>query len=440
MALFTPGADTVDFNFLTPEQKLAIREGANLYDGLGGNDVVTLPNIANYNESIGGGLTLNWANSAAQRFLTDSKLGNTYTINLGDGQYFIKAGAGTDVITVNGSGSGTITAGSGSENLTISGGGSLKVNGTFNGVASIGAGSTLELHGPAPLASSSVKFAGADGTLKLDQPDKFTGTIENLSVGDTIDLPTAGLITAEGTSIVAHTKIDGTTLTVTMNNGKTLTYQLGAGNYSGNAFTVADLPNNDVGLRFANASPSINTNVPGSGYGNPYIDSLIWGAGKWNGGTITYWFGQPADFTSAAAIHGQTSSLNSKTTLHSWTSAAETAFQRAFDEFAAVCGLTFQLASSAATANIDLWLMPHIRENSDLLGEFEVPAHRQDGQEWGFFNDSSPGFANLQTGGDGLYTIVHELGHGMGLAHPHDGGAEPDATLFPGVVGDELDR
>ena len=301
-------------------------------------------------------------------------------------------------------------------------------------MASIGAGSTLELHGPAPLASSSIKFAGADGTLKLDQPDKFTGTIENLSVGDTIDLPTAGLITAEGTSTVAHTKIDGTTLTVTMDNGKTLTYQLGAGDYSGNAFTVADLSNKDVGLRFANASSSINTNVPGSGYGNPYIDSLIWGAGKWNGGPITYWFGQPADFTSAAAIHGQTEFLNSKTTLHSWTSAAETAFQRAFDEFVAVCGLTFQLASSAATANIDLWLMPRIREDPSLLGVFEVPSQRQDGQEWGFFNDSASGWKNLQTGGDGLYTIVHELGHGMGLAHPHDGGAEPDATLFPGVV------
>src|SRR5262245_1591236 len=178
--LFTAGADTVDFNLLTPEQKQAIAEGANLYDGLGGNDVVTLPNIANYNQSIGDGLTLNWANSAALRFTTHSKLGNTYTVTLGDGEYFIKAGAGTDVITVNGSGSGTITAGSGSENLTISGGGSLKVIGTFNGVASIGTESTLELHGPAPLASTSVKFAGADGTLRLDQPGKFTGTIGNL--------------------------------------------------------------------------------------------------------------------------------------------------------------------------------------------------------------------------------------------------------------------
>ena len=152
--LFTAGADTVNFNNLTTEQKQAIAEGKNLYDGLGGNDVVTLPNIANYNQSIGGGLTLNWDNTAAQPFVTGSKLGNTYTVTLGDGQYFITAGAGTDVITVNGNGSGTITAGSGSENLTTSGGGSLTVNRTFNGVASIGTESTLELRGSVPLAST----------------------------------------------------------------------------------------------------------------------------------------------------------------------------------------------------------------------------------------------------------------------------------------------
>lgn len=444
--LFTAGADTVDFNLLTPDQKQAIAEAANLYDGLGGNDVVTLPNIANYNQDIGNGLTLGWMNSADLPFSTGSKVGNTYTVTLGDGQYFIRAGAGTDVITVNGKGSGTITAGSGSENLTISGGGSLTVNHTFNGMASIGAESTLELRGSVPLASTSVKFAGADGTLKLDLfSGVFAGTIGNLSLGDTIDLAPFFLSRATGDIIntVAHTKITGTTLTVTMKSGKTLTLQLGgvAGDYSGKAFTVANLPlvgdqkRGDFGLRFANASPSINTNVPGSGYGNPYIDSLIWGAGKWNGGPITYWFGQPADFTSAAVVHGETEDLNSKSTLDSWTSAQETAFKRAFDEFAAVCGLTFQLANSAATANIDLWLSPPIEENSKTLGVFEVPSQRLDGQEWGVFNDRNPSFANLQTGGDGLFTIVHELGHGMGLAHPHDGGFEPDNTRFPGVDG-----
>jgi hypothetical protein len=30
--------------------------------------------------------------------------------------------------------------------------------------------------------------------------------------------------------------------------------------------------------------------------------------------------------------------------------------------------------------------------------------------------------------------LLHELGHALGLAHPHDGGPAPDATLFPGVT------
>jgi hypothetical protein len=117
--------------------------------------------------------------------------------------------------------------------------------------------------------------------LKLDGPGDFAGTIGNLSLGDTIELKNFYLRKATGSSLVAHTKINGTTLTVTMDNGRTLTLQLGAGNYSGNAFTVQNLPPgegqkfSEVGLRFANASPSINTNVPGSGYNNPYIDSLL---------------------------------------------------------------------------------------------------------------------------------------------------------------------
>jgi serralysin len=39
----------------------------------------------------------------------------------------------------------------------------------------------------------------------------------------------------------------------------------------------------------------------------------------------------------------------------------------------------------------------------------------------------------MHFGGDGLNTVLHELGHGLGLAHPHDGGDEGGAT-FPGVT------
>ncbi len=50
---------------------------------------------------------------------------------------------------------------------------------------------------------------------------------------------------------------------------------------------------------------------------------------------------------------------------------------------------------------------------------------------------SIPGLTSwgyLAMGGDGLYTVIHELGHAVGLAHPHDGGGEADATLFQGVL------
>ena len=39
----------------------------------------------------------------------------------------------------------------------------------------------------------------------------------------------------------------------------------------------------------------------------------------------------------------------------------------------------------------------------------------------------------LRVGGYGFGTMVHELGHGLGLAHPHDHGG--GSTIWPGVTG-----
>ena len=113
--LFTAGADIVDFNNLTPAQDEAIADGADIYDGLGGADVVTLPSVLNYNESVGSGTTLGWTNTSASTFHTDSCPGDTYTISGTDGDYFIDEGAGTEYITIVGGGSSTITAGSGND-------------------------------------------------------------------------------------------------------------------------------------------------------------------------------------------------------------------------------------------------------------------------------------------------------------------------------------
>jgi hypothetical protein len=94
--LFTAEANTVDFNKLTSDQQAAIAGGADLYDGLGGDDVVTLPSVANYNESVGDGKTLGWTDTAASTFYTGSKSGDTYTIDGSSGDKTILGGAGQE--------------------------------------------------------------------------------------------------------------------------------------------------------------------------------------------------------------------------------------------------------------------------------------------------------------------------------------------------------
>ena len=44
---------------------------------------------------------------------------------------------------------------------------------------------------------------------------------------------------------------------------------------------------------------------------------------------------------------------------------------------------------------------------------------------------SRAGSGGLEQGGFGFITIIHELGHALGLAHPHDKGGS--SSVFPGV-------
>src|SRR5262249_17721192 len=108
--LFTTGSDSVNFNSLTPDQQQAIANGADITHGLGGNDVVTLPN------------------SGTATFYTDSTVAdNNYRVIGGSGTYNIFEGAGTEFITINGNGGSTITVGSGADTITINGTGTNNV-------------------------------------------------------------------------------------------------------------------------------------------------------------------------------------------------------------------------------------------------------------------------------------------------------------------------
>ncbi|MGF9756955.1 M10 family metallopeptidase [Microvirga sp. 0TCS3.31] len=174
---------------------------------------------------------------------------------------------------------------------------------------------------------------------------------------------------------------------------------------------------------------TIRNAVPGAGYGNVFVDSLIWGGTAWDTSAepIKVYFGQSGDFAAASVRHGESEVLTSAAQAQDWTQAERDVFDYAAAVYGSVCGLKFELASSASEADI-VWWKTAIGDGT--LGVHELPGS---GQVWGYFDPATPSWSSMNFGGDGLNTVLHELGHGLGLAHPHDGG-EDGGTTFPGVT------
>jgi fibronectin-binding autotransporter adhesin len=131
------------------------------------------------------------------------------------------AGTGRSLVNVAVTNSGTIVAGSGT--LAFTGG----IAGT--GVLEIGPGATLEL-GSGVATTQGVTFASDTGTLLLDTPTAFGGTVSGLTVGDVFEL--AGitattatvngsdqLVISNGTTVVADINLSGSYLSDTFTVG-----------------------------------------------------------------------------------------------------------------------------------------------------------------------------------------------------------------------------
>jgi serralysin len=141
---------------------------------------------------------------------------------------------------------------------------------------------------------------------------------------------------------------------------------------------------------------------------NIYLNAIQWGGWRWTddplpGTIITYYFRD--------GYYGQV-----------WTDSEKAAYAAALQTWANVANLTFQQVYTYAEAD----LVEDLRASASYLGSHETPedAFVYDGTAWGEYVRNGDGWtlAGRQAGGYGFITLVHEIGHGLGLAHPHDTG------------------
>ena len=149
------------------------------------------------------------------------------------------------------------------------------------------------------------------------------------------------------------------------------------------------------------------------------LDSIDWGT-KLPDNNVTVYFA-----TSGQTFDGMTS--------EGFNAYEREQFLEAFGVIASYTNLTFTTVTSAAAADFVLVLDLNEFGASGDLAYFNPPGTTNAGV--GVFNgaawDRSVG-GGLERGGYDFVTIVHELGHGLGMAHPHDTGGT--STIMDGVT------
>jgi len=159
---------------------------------------------------------------------------------------------------------------------------------------------------------------------------------------------------------------------------------------------------------------------------NPYVNTLVYGVAFRPGTTVIY------------ALQGNLGDTGLNGGALWAANGAAAAYASALASWAAVADIHFQAATQAydgtgSRAGYDFVGQLTTTLPDDVLGQHTLPTTAD---MVGQFNSTISYFttASNQAGGLSYLTFVHELGHGIGLLHPH--ADEPGDNYFPGVGDD----
>lgn len=306
-----------------------------------------------------------------------------------------------------------------------------------------GVGMDTILHGGvdgSSLANGLTITEGTDAPDDITTPysvsdgDVFNGTLENDTNGETfpqdwvaIDLVAGQTITVTMTGMGANPELDPY-LTLHNASGSFL-QSWNSGGASSTATMVYNITTS--GTYYVNLE---SWDTVGGQYQATFevedtppvspLDSMDWGS-QLASTTVNVYFG-----TNGYTAAGMTS--------EGFNAYQQAQFEAVFALIEEVSGLTFNIVNTAAEA--DFKLIMDSNEFAPSAGGFmNPPGYGGADTGVGAFNQNFMGSAAggaMDMGGLGWYVIVHELMHGLGLAHPHDTGGNGtgnDSTVLGGV-------
>jgi serralysin len=149
--------------------------------------------------------------------------------------------------------------------------------------------------------------------------------------------------------------------------------------------------------------------------GDTYIDGLL-GNLKWAVNDFTYSFPRSASLYGTSYGEGETATFGTLTSLQQATT------RTALSMFASVASITFTEIAETTTAQADLRF--GLSNVPGTAWAYFPTTAAEGGDAW--FNKSSGAYSKPLKGNYAFLTFIHEIGHALGLEHPHEAGLPLD--------------